>query len=220
MRCCFRFKVRVKRYCQLWVISKYMHVGGEAVFGAEDHAVFSSSGQLSLAGKARVRKSLIIPVSRLAPGAVCPPAAQRAVGASGGIKVPVLSFSNTTEQSVYVEIHAPLDMDGSANMELHALWQPAAGWSGGNCVWKFEYLVNDEAGDCAAGTPVTISSDTRPDRATDFQKAIFPTVLAVNNRQVLMGRFYRDVASDDGDAAAELRCLKIEYTANKLGAAY
>ena len=51
-----------------------------------------------------------------------------------------------------------------------------------------------------------------------MQKSIFPTLLDANTRQVILGRFYRDVASDNGNAAAELRYLEIEYTANKLGA--
>jgi hypothetical protein len=203
-------------------VSNDLAVGGSAAFGSQywgrpGRAQFTPCGQLMLEGYARVRKTLVLPVSGATPGVISPALAQRAVGASGSIKAPVLSFSNTIEQSVYVEIYAPLDIDDSAAVELHALWQPAAGWSSGNCVWKFEYLVKDETADFTAGAPAIIASDTRPTNARDMQKAIFATRLDVHTRQVIMGRFYRDVASDDGDAAAELRCLKIEYTTNRLG---
>jgi hypothetical protein len=204
-------------------VTRNLTVGETATFGKPlsygfpAQAQFSPNGQLKLEGYARVRKALIVPVSGTGTGDAGPASEERSIGASGGIKAPVLSFSKTKEQSVYVEFHAPLDMDDAADVELHALWQPAAGWTRGNCVWNFEYLVKDKTGDFTTGTPAKISSETRPSKVTEMQNAVFTTQLDVNKGQVIMGRFYRDVGSDDGNAAAELRCLEITYIANKLG---
>ena len=186
---------------------------------ANNYATFVD-GVLTLVGDARVKKEIYIPVSRQTLGAGAPTATTRAVGASGSVKVPVLSFSKTVEQETYLEIHVPVDADGTVNVAFHLMWFPGASWTTGNYMWKLDYLVKDDAGaDLSAGAPTTIYADVTPSAVTDIIESVFQTTIDAGPEQVIWCRLWRDVANDNADDTGEVRFCEIEYTSNKLGEA-
>ena len=184
---------------------------------ANNYATFVD-GVLTLVGDARVTKEIYIPVSRQTLGAGAPTATTRAVGASGSVKVPVLSFSKTVEQETYFEIHVPADCDGTVNVAFHLMWFPGASWTTGNYMWKLDYLVKeDSGGDLSAGAPTTIYADVTPSAATDTIESTFSATIDAGPEQVIWCRLWRDVANDNADDTGEVRFCEIEYTVDKLG---
>lgn len=193
------------------------HIGDAAT----NYCNIATDGEITLVGTARVKKEIYIPVARLTLGASAPTAANRAVGASGSIKVPVLQFSKTTAQETYFEVHLPSDCDGSVNVAFHLMWFPGASWTTGNFMWKLDYLVKNETGVALnTGTPTTIYADVTPSAATDvIQTTTFSATIDAGPDQTIWCRLWRDVANDNGDDVGEVRFAEIEYTANKLGEA-
>lgn len=156
-------------------------------------------------------------VYRARNGASAPTEGLRALGASGGVQVPVLSFSQTTQQDVYFEFHAPIDLDPAKPVHFHMMWGPATGWTSGTYIWRCEYLVKNEDGaTLLAGTPTTISQTITPANATTWRETEYPDDITLGLSQVMVAHFYRDVA-DTGNAAGEVRWWELEYTSNKLG---
>lgn len=184
---------------------------------SSSNLTISNIGRLTLAGNARVLKEIVVPVSRLTSGASAPTLTTRAVGASGTVKIPVLSFSKTTEQETYGEIHIPSDNDDSINVSLHLMWIPGAGYTTGNYAWNFTYLVKNDDGDDSVGVPLNVSATVTPTNATQLIETHFATTIDANAQQVIQFRFFRDVAADNADDTGEVRFLEVEYTANKLG---
>ena len=188
---------------------------------ASNYSDFSNVGILTMAGTARVYKEIVIPIKRVTSGASAPVEANRAVGASGGVLVPVLQFSKTTQNDIHFEVHMQADCDTSAAVHFHIMWFPGASWTTGNFMWKLEYLVRDSSGTALnTGTPTTISADVTPSAATNMIETEFAADITLTaDDQVLECHFYRDVANDNGDDVGELRFCEIHYTVNKLGVA-
>ena len=157
-----------------------------------------------------VEEEFFVNVMTSVNGASAPTDTTRAVGASGSVEVPVKSFSSVTEQEVFFEWHVPEQIDDEHEIEFHLMWQPASGWTTGNYVWKLEYLVKDEDATLLAGTPTTISVDVTPSNATDMIETEYSDTISASKDQLIQARFYRDVASDDGDAAGEIRFFEFE----------
>ena len=184
---------------------------------ATNYTRFANDGTQTMAGTARVRREIQVSELFSELGGSAPTRTTRAVGASGGVVVPVLSFSDVVQNDVYFEIHAAHDTDDSVSVEFHIHWIPNSTWTSGNYMWKLEYLAKANNASFATGTPTTISADVTPANATDSIETEFASTIDLNAEQTLCGHFYRDVANDNGDAKGEIRFFEIEYTSNKLG---
>ncbi len=157
---------------------------------------------------------VIIPEVSTVLGASAPSASTRAIGASGGVKAPVLQFSKTTQNDVYFEIHAPKDLVNEQSVYFHVMAFPGAGWTSGNFMLKLEYLVKNEyTGVTNTGTPTTIFYNYTPVAATEFAELEFTDAINLNRDETLVCHFYRDVANDNGDDVISIRFFEIEYTA-------
>ena len=180
---------------------------------------FNDSERREYSKSPSVYKEILIPVTRLqSSGVSAPTLTVRAAGASGGIKVPILSFSKTSEQEVYTEMHMPTDVDGSVNVSFHLMWVPGASWTSGNYMWKLEYLVKNEFGVAInAGSPTTIEESVTPANAVDLIETEFSDTIDAGPDQVIMARFYRDVANDNGNDVGDVRFIEIEYVSSSDG---
>lgn len=151
-------------------------------------------------------------------GASAPTSTTRAAGASGGVLVPVLRFSNTVQQDIYFIFHAPEGIDETFPCEFHLMWIPGASWSAGNYLWKIEYLVKDENGAAInTGTPTTISVDVTPASAVNLIETHFADTVTVAAEQLVFAHLYRDVAGDNGDDVADVTFVEVEYALKALG---
>jgi hypothetical protein len=187
---------------------------------AGNGTLVSSAGRLTMTGTGRVKKEVRIESSRAKKGAAAPSDAERAVGASGGIIEPVLTFSKTTQNDCYFVIHTPSDMDATAAAQFHLMWQPGASWSTGNYMWKLEYLVKNESGaTLLAGAPTTIFANVTPANATTNIETEFVGDITMSADQLMLCHFYRDVANDNADDIGCVVFFELEYTANCLGEA-
>ena len=186
--------------------------------GTSNYTRFANDGTQTLVGTARVLREVQSSELHTELGAGAPTKTTRAVGASGGVQVPVLSFSNVVQNDCYFEIQMPLDVDDSAAVEFHLMWIPGVAWTAGNYMWKLEYLVKSSNSSFATGTPTTISADVTPANKDDSIETQFASTIDINSEQTLCGHFYRDVANDSADDTGEVRFFELEYTSNKLGA--
>lgn len=206
-------------------IVKSVNIGG-SITAASGHigdastnySAFAADGTLTMVGTARVLKEVRTSVIATRNGSSAPTDANRAVGASGGVLLPVKQFSKTTQNDIYFELHPESDIDSSVNVAIHFMWLPGSGWTTGNYLWKLEYLVKNENGAAYnTGTPTTISADVTPANATDTIETVFASTVALTWNQTIWCHFYRDVAGDNADDTGDLRFVEMEYTANKLG---
>lgn len=176
------------------------------------------TGEIKQVGTSRVLKEIQVEAVRTRNGGSAPTDANRAVGASGGVLLPVKQFSKTTQNDIYFELHPGSDIDGTVPVDVHFMWLPGSGWTTGNYVWKLEYLVKGENGAAYnTGAPTTISMDVTPANATDTIETHFTNTISLDFTQTIWCHFYRDVASDNGDDTGDLRFVEMEYTANTLG---
>jgi len=190
--------------------------------GLTDSFNISKGGGVTLNGTGRVRQEIRIDAEVVTLGASAPSKTTRAVGASGGVEVPVTSFSNVTQQDVYLHIHAPYDMDASEPVMFHLMWIPASGWTTGNYNWKLEYLIkyeDVEYGSSASntGTPTTISADVTPSNAVDFIETEFVSTITLVPHQMVLCHFYRDVANDNANAFGQVLFFELNYVKNSFG---
>lgn len=184
-----------------------------------NYANFATDGELTLVGTARVKRELRLEAFKAAKGAGAPTDANRAVGASGGVLLPVTKFSKTTQNDVHFVFHAPSDLDATVAVHFHFMWLPGAAWTAGNYLWKMEYLAKNENGVYNTGAPTTIQADVTPANATDAIETEIATDITFAAEQMLWCHFYRDVAGDNGDDTGDLIFFELEYTADKLGVA-
>ncbi len=153
-----------------------------------------------------------IEAPRTALGASAPTVTTRAAGASGGVKIPVLSFSKTVSQECFFIFHYQNDQDFAQPVEFHMMWIPATGYSTGNFMWKLEYLIYDEyTGDISSGIPTTIEESVTPADAITLIETEYSDTITLEEDQILIGRFYRDTANDNGDVAGEVLFFEINY---------
>jgi len=193
---------------------------GKTVGDGTNATTFGADGRQTMTGDARVKKEIRIEAINTKKGAAAPAVAERAVGASGAILEPVLTFSKVTQQDCYFVLHTPSDLDASEPLHFHLMWQPGAAWTAGTYIWKLEYLVMNESGaTLLAGTPETISSGSlTPVNATTNIETEYADNITMAADQLLIGHFYRDVA----DTADDIGCVtffEFEYVANSLGEA-
>jgi hypothetical protein len=199
-----------------------LDVVGISRFGdsTTNYATFAADGELNLVGTARVKKEVRIESIRTELGSSAPSETTRAVGASGGVLLPVLQFSQVTQQDCYFTIPTPSDMDTSVAANFHLMWQPGTAWTTGNYMWKLEYLVlNENGATLLAGTPTTISADVTPSNATTNIETVFSSTITLAVDQYVVCHFYRDVANDNADAVGSVTYFELNYTVNKLGVA-
>jgi len=184
-----------------------------------NYAKFAKDGELTLVGTARVKKEIRVPVALAKLGASAPTQALRQIGTTATMLGTFDQFSKTVQQDVYFKVHVPYDCDTTATMSFHIVWLPGAAWTAGNYVWKLEYIVKSE--DAAYNTVAStiISADVTPANATNFIETEFATGITVAQEQAIYCHFYRDVASDNGDATGDISMFEFEYTINKLGEA-
>lgn len=157
-------------------------------------------------------KELRVPAGAASKGASAPTDALRAIGASGGVKIPVSQFSKTTQQDLYFEIHPDTDMDHDQSCAFHLMWLPGASWTTGNFVWKLEYItIDEESGVVTSGTPTTITFTCIVTSATQFIECRSPFSVAVPDGHTVCVHLYRDVAADDGNDVGEVRFLELVY---------
>jgi hypothetical protein len=194
--------------------------GGTTQIGdATNYTEFLSDGTLVLHGTARVTEQEKFHATSAVKGVSAPTDLLVAIGASGGVMVPTLSFSKTSQQDIYFEFHAPYSCDFTAPVNFHVVWHPGSGWTTGNYVWKLEYLVKNENDLLATGTPTTISMDVTPADNTHFIETEFTSnITLTNDDQLLVCHFYRDVASDTADDVGNVCIFEMNYTKNKQGA--
>ena len=144
-------------------------------------------------------------------GSSAPADANRAVGASGGVLVPVIQFSSVTQQDVYFVFHVPVELDANKKIYFHFMWCASGLWGSGNYDMKLEYLVKDETGVIAAGAPTTLEFDLTPANNTNFFETEDATGITVAPDQMVLCHFYRDVANDNGDGTFDLLFFEFEY---------
>ena len=198
-----------------------LDVVGAVRFGDSltNYLAIDTAGQVSLVGTARVKIEIIQDAQRSQTGAAKPTATVRAIGASGGVRIPVDSYSKTTQNDQDILFHSMHDTDGGVDVTFHLIWIPGAAWTAGNYMWKLEYLVKNESGNLTTGAPTTIQADVTPSNATDSIETEFVSTIDLGPDQLLCGHFYRDVANDNADDVGEVMFFEIEYTANSLGEA-
>ena len=187
--------------------------------GTTDYTEIKADGEINLHGTARVIKEVTFKAQSAAKGASAPTDALRALGASGGVLMPVVEFSKVTQQDVHGEFHMPYDVDNSVNVEFHLMWIPGAAWTTGNYSWNLEYLIKEESGNTTIGTPTTILMGVTPNNSTDIIETKFTDTIDLDAEQVLFAHIYRDVANDNGDDTGDVLFGEIQYTSNKLGEA-
>ena len=185
--------------------------------GAIHYSNFDTSGRFTSTGNARVHREFRVAVIATRNGASAPADAFRAVGASGTVLMPVKQFSKTTQQDIYWIFHAPSDMDYTAPANFHLMWQPGAGWTTGNFLWKLEYLALAENAVLLAGAPTTLQADVTPADALHIIETDFTGDITLALDQVMICHFYRDVAGDNGDDVGSVSLLELNYIMNKLG---
>jgi hypothetical protein len=194
-----------------------LRIGDSSAGAPTNYTNFSADGTMTMVGTAKVTKEIRLEPTAAGAGASAPTDALRAVGASGGVLLPVDKFSKVTQQDLHFVFHAPSDIDDDTNVEFHLMWLPGSAWTAGNYMWKLEYLVFNENGTYTAGTPTTISADVTPANATTMIETEFTSTIDLNAEQFIVGHFYRDVASDNGDDTGDVYEFELEYTSNKLG---
>ena len=153
-------------------------------------------------------------------GVAAPSDAERAVGASGGVLLPVLTFSKLTQQDCYFTIHTPLDLDPTYPAHFHLMWQPGASWTSGNYMWKCEYVIIAENGaTLLSPSPATLEADVTPANATTNIETEIATDITLASDQLMICHFYRDVANDNADDIGCVTFFELEYTSKLLGEA-
>ena len=180
-----------------------------------DSATFN--GQIFFENESRVKRELIFKATNAVKGAFAPTDTARDIGASGDIKVGVISFSKTTQQDIYGSFHPPSDIDNSEDIGVHLMWMPGEDYTGGNYMWKLEYFVKGEFDPTDTGVPTTISLNITPTNGTEMRESKFNESIDLNNEEIVYIHFYRDVANDEADDIGEVIFFEAEYVVNKLG---
>lgn len=185
--------------------------------GITDYTEFGVDGFITLHGESRVTNKLSVLATGAGAGVSTPTLTTRAVGASGDVLLDVLRFSKVTQNDSRVNFCASDTTDDSVNGYFVLRWLPGVAWTSGNYVWVLEYLVKSQDEDITTGTPTTISMDVTPANAVDQIVTVFGNSIDLNDGQSIVGHFYRNVGSDNGDDAGDVVRFQFEYTANKLG---
>lgn len=181
---------------------------GYIAYILNDHWVIGPDSDITIPEFDELR----IESTKAAKGSSAPTDALRDVGASGTLKMPVEQFSKTVQQDVYFTFHYPTNIDFTQDVEFHLMWIPGAGWTSGNYMWKLEYLTkNENGGNVTTGTPTTIQADVTPASADLLIETHFADTITINDDEILICHFYRDVANDNADDVGEVLFFEIGY---------
>ena len=141
----------------------------------------------------------------------------RAIGASGSIVIPIISFSASVSQNDNFVIHVPMDLDPSRPVRMRMMWIPGASWSTGNYLWKLDYIVKHETAAVNTGDPTTLTINVTPANATTMREDEWTTNIYVNLFEAIYCRLWRDVANDNGDDVGQVSYLELYYKAFRSG---
>jgi hypothetical protein len=192
-----------------------------ATFGdGTNEAAFAADGELTLAGTARVTKSLWLNAGGIrAPGGK--PATFVSYGLTG-----VWQFADqgveANQETVSGTLKIPDEMDITVAPTFHVGWS-ADGVSPGNCEWQLEYLwiSPDEATDGAAQETLTITVAASA-TADGFVFSTFTGIDAPSGTDKAMLWRIKRLSAGGNDTivdTVEMRGCAFAYTANKLGTA-
>jgi len=186
--------------------------------GTTNYATFSSNGELTLVGTARVLRDLWIDTAGIkAPGAK--PATEVS---HGNLETAAWQFSNegveANQESVSWRTAPPYDMDRTEGVTIRIGWSSA---STGNVKWQLEYrwLAEDEDTTQGAEETLTVvdaaSATANGIVVTDITgiNAPSPTDVSIMFRLTRLSADAQDTISD----TVELHGICFNYVSNKLG---
>jgi hypothetical protein len=144
-------------------------------------------------------------------GSSAPTAANRAIGESGTVLVPVIKFSNVSQQDVYFLFHSPEEINEINKVYFHVVWIAGEEYASGNFMMKLEYLVKNEDSTVLSGEPVTLSMNVTPSAEDKFIETEEGTGISMTRDQMLVCHFYRDVANDNAGVTLDVVMFEFEY---------
>lgn len=199
----------------------YLNVEGLTTLGdgIDDYTEFGIDGFQMMYGTARVTNHVSVFATGAGPGISTPTLTTRAIGASGGITVDVLRFSDILQNDSRLGFCGPPAIDNSVNGHFVLKWIPGATYNNaGFYRWVMEYIVKDSDEDITTGTPITVFVDVTPTNNTDRIETVFPGSVDLDGGQRVSAHFYRDTATDTANGGGgDVEEWQFEYTANKLG---
>lgn len=140
--------------------------------------------------------------------------------AASTVSAPTLAFSPSagTDEQVFFDWHAPFDLDGNYDAEIHLVWASDSGWSSGSYRWAIDCLVFDEeVADLTAGSAVTIFKDATPNAANQILETEFAATIDIAPDQVMYMRLYLDASESGADGDGHLLFVEIKYVCSSLG---
>ena len=196
-----------------------LEVVGVSVFGdggATNYTQLSATGVQTMAGTARVRKHIIIPVESAMFGSSAPSTAF-----IGNFAVDQFS-QNSPVQSIYMTWHIPTDWAVGTDIAIHIHWAPVNG-NAGDVVWDIDYKavaseVNEVLSGAGTALTTTDSTQTLQDELLESpDMTIAGAGIALEDTLGLKISRDTDDGADNYGAAASLVLVEISYIADKLG---
>jgi len=182
--------------------------------GTTNYATFSSNGQLTLVGTARVRRNVEIAIGSIKPPATHP-ASWVDLGIAGAWK-----FSDGTTETVILVMPLPLDIDRTGDVIAYIEW--ASPSTTGNCVWELSYLMRSEDEPIDAEPDDTLqeivgSSSTAKGLVTTSFTIPAADISDTDKLLILKLERIGGDASDTLGDVAYLTAMNFNYVSNKLG---
>lgn len=150
-------------------------------------------------------------------------ATTRAMGASGNVVMPVLSFAANVDNDCNFTFHVPEELCPNFPARIRFMWLPGASYTTGNYHFVLDYLVKDEEFTAVnTGTPTTLQYDvsTTSDPLLDavtLRENEFATDIWLLPDHTITCHFYRDVSEDNGDDVAHVRFFELHYKRYRVG---
>ncbi len=183
--------------------------------GATNYTQFAADGELTLAGTARVTRSLKLTSEIAKPAATAPTEA-----VVGNFFVLQYTVGGPAETAL-LTFHIPEDWDQGTDMNLHIHWAPTTNGAG-NVKWDINYAPLASEGNeilTAAGTPLTVTDATQTLQDELLETASVVIVAANIASEDCIGiTLSRDntVGGNYGNTASFV-LIEIEYTSDRLG---
>jgi len=182
-----------------------------------NQAVFAADGELTLAGTARITKSIWLGVQGIkAPGTK--PATFKEWGISG-----VWEFSDGTDDTVIANLKFPEDMDRSVAPTFTVGWSTNTAVTTETCTWQIEYLYTQAGEDVTAAAQETLTVDSNAiAQANGLIVATITGLDVPNAADVCMHCRIKRLGAggnDDLTDTAEMSGVCLSYTACRLGTA-
>ena len=184
---------------------------------ATNYSQFATDGEQTMAGTARVYKTVWISASAIRAAGV----KAATVGLNGGGYL-VASFADNQEQQIQYNLPIPEDMDRSADCTLRVGWSSPT--TSQDCDWEITWLATAEDDDTeAAGTTDTgfyESSGTADGLVVSSLETIAGGTLGASDvcLHIVLERDGND-AGDTLGAVAEVHGVCLRYVSNKHGTA-